>query len=399
VLAVDPRILVIEAFQVGVKDELHLLYTPAALPDMTSFPFGFFGVHHGIIELTDTGSHIIYHRGPMTNWQKYIDPETAVRADDGTLLHFGTAPAAEEQPVAAICDDLTVVHARGEDTPDFLQGQITADVKDVDAGANRPAMHLNLKGRGVVGMRVVPADEGYWLILDRHLVESARKALGKFILRSKVTLEPDPERVVLRLSGTDADQALARADLPCPEDGATMAAAPGVRVARPGQTDQYLVMADADTVSAVLEQLPASFTRGAALHGRLQAIRGGDGQVRAGAEERFMPQELNYDLLGGISFKKGCYVGQEVVARMHFRGHLKQRMRRLSWPADEAPEPGTSLRDDRGRGRGEIVDAVLAGERCEALAVLRHTHQGPLFTDAGELDWRVESLPYELPDE
>lgn len=333
----------------------------------------------------------------MTNWQQYRDSNTAVRADDGTILHFGTAPTADDQPLAAICDDLAVIHAHGEDTPDFLQGQISADVKDIDAGATHPAMHLNLKGRGVVSMRVLPVDDGYRLLLDRHLVEAAQKALGKFILRSKVSLGADPDRVVLRLS--NADSALENLSLPRPEAGQTVTTENGVQVARPAQTDQYLVVAEPDAAASVLDRLPTEFTLGGALHGRLQAIRAGDGQVRPGGEERFMPQELNYDLLGGISFKKGCYVGQEVVARMHFRGHLKQRMRRLSWPAETTPEPGTALRDDQGRGRGEVVDAVIAGERCQALAVLRHTHQGPLFTDAGELDWQHETLPYELPDE
>ena len=333
----------------------------------------------------------------MTNWQQYHDSDRAVHGEDGTLLHFGSAPAPDDGPQAAICDDLAVIHAHGEDTPDFLQGQITADVKDIDAGATRPAMHLNLKGRGVVSMRVLPAGNGYRLLLDRHLVEAARKALGKFILRSKVSLDPDPEHVVLRLS--DAGQALASMDLPRPEAGQAVTTENGVQIARPGQTEQYLVIAEPDTAASILSQLPEAFTLGGARHGRLLAIRAGDGQVRHGGEERFMPQELNYDLLGGISFKKGCYVGQEVVARMHFRGHLKQRMRRLSWPASAAPDPGTALRDDQGRGRGEVVDAVIAGDRCEALAVLRHTHQGALFTDAGELDWRSEPLPYELPDE
>ncbi len=333
----------------------------------------------------------------MTNWQQYRDSDRAVHAQDGTLLHLGSGPAPDDGPLAAICDDLAVIHAHGADTPDFLQGQITADVKDVDAGATQPAMHLNLKGRGVVSMRVLPAEDGYRLLLDRHLVEAAQKALGKFILRSKVSLDQDSDRVILRLS--DAGKALESMGLPRPDAGQAVTTENGVQLARPGQTEQYLVIAAPDAAAAVLDGLPERFTVGGALHGRLLAIRAGDGQVRPGGEERFMPQELNYDLLGGISFKKGCYVGQEVVARMHFRGHLKQRMRTLSWPADGAPEPGTALRDDQGRGRGEVVDAVIAGDRCEALAVLRHTHQGALFTDAGELDWRRENLPYELPDE
>lgn len=333
----------------------------------------------------------------MTNWQQYRDSDRAVHAEDGTLLHFGTAPTADDGPLAAICDDLAVIHAHGEDTPDFLQGQISADVKDIDAGATHPAMHLNLKGRGVVSMRVLPADDGYRLLLDRHLVEAAQKALGKFILRSKVSLDAEPDRVVLRLS--DAGQALESMGLPRPEAGQTVTTNSGVQLARPAHTEQFLVIAKPEDAATLVDQLPEEFTLGGALHGRLLSIRAGDGQVRPGGEERFMPQELNYDLLGGISFKKGCYVGQEVVARMHFRGHLKQRMRRLSWPAESAPEPGTALRDDQGRGRGEVVDTVIAGERCQALAVLRHTHQGPLFTDSGELDWQLEALPYELPDE
>jgi hypothetical protein len=335
----------------------------------------------------------------MSDWQHYRDAAGATRADNGTLLDFGTPPSGDEAGLIALCDQLAVLRCTGADAADFLQGQITADVSDVDAGAAPPAMHLNLKGRGVVGMRIVALDDGYGLLLDHDLVELARKALGKFILRSRVTLEPDPDRVVLRAGGPAAADWLGATQLPRPESGQAAGDPAGPCVARPAGSDQYLVIADTNAAARLLDQRSDALALGGASHARLLAIQAGDGQVHAGGEERFMPQELNYDLLGGISFKKGCYVGQEVVARMHFRGQLKQRMRRLSWPATTAPEPGTALRDDQGRGRGEIVDAVIAGERCEALAVIRHTHTGALFTDAGALDWRLEPLPYELPDE
>jgi folate-binding Fe-S cluster repair protein YgfZ len=111
----------------------------------------------------------------------------------------------------------------------------------------------------------------------------------------------------------------------------------------------------------------------------------------------WLPQALNYDLLHGVNFKKGCYLGQEVVARMHFKGKMKQRMQHLSWQAGVVADAGTVLRDDKDSAVGELVYAVSDGQRTEALVVLRLDHDGALILNGQTLDWRKADLPYPLP--
>lgn len=319
--------------------------------------------------------------------------------EDGEIRHFGQPPTASPAAMLAVADHLAVIRVTGADAGTFLQGQVSTDVRDISAGGTHMAMHLSLKGRGLVGMRVLPdGDGGFLLLLPAAMVDSCLEKLGKFVLLSKAQLSADADQVALVITGGAASGNLLAAGLHPPEAGAVHHVDPGL-LAGIGE-QRYLLILPRERAASIWTTLAGDLPLGGGLHARLDEILAGEGQVYPGGEDRFMPQELNYDLTGGISFKKGCYVGQEVVARMHFKGKLKQRMRHLSWPEPEqTPSPGTPLRDHRDKAVAEVVNAVVAGERCHALAVLRHGHDGPLSLDGRPLDWRLESLPYDLPEE
>lgn len=334
----------------------------------------------------------------MPSRDDLINEPNAVRDEAGRILHFGTPPAATAEELVALADHLAVIRVSGADAQTFLQGQVSADLRDVIGGHSRLAMHLSLKGRGLVSMRLLAdADGGFLLLLPAALADSCLEKLHKFVLLSKAELIRQPEYRVLLLRGRQAGERLARAGLRPPQPGYTSAGEDYVLTA-PG-TDRWLLVCTRTRAGALWPELSADVALGGSEHARLDEILAGEGHVYPGGEDRFMPQELNYDLGGGISFNKGCYVGQEVVARMHFKGRLKQRMRHLSWPASTAPAAGALLRAENDKGVGEIVNAVSTGERCHALAVLRHQHQGGLWLERQALDWRLEALPYELPEE
>lgn len=323
----------------------------------------------------------------------------AVRDEHGGIRHFGRADEDVTAEGIAVAGHLAVIRVTGTDAETFLQGQVTTDVRDVSQGAVRTAMHLSLKGRGLVSMRVLPdGNGGFLMVLPAALADSCMEKLNKFVLLSKAELKPDPDAVVLVASGAAASENLVAAGF--------HPAAPGEAVVTDGTVlassaeRRWLLVTDPDRAADLWPALSGGLPVGGADQARLAEILDGEGHVYPGGEERFMPQELNYDLTGGISFKKGCYVGQEVVARMHFKGKLKQRMHHLSWPdVEQTPGPGTPLRNADGKAVGEVVNAVVAGDRCHALAVLRLGHEGPLTCDDRPIDWRLESLPYELPEE
>lgn len=331
------------------------------------------------------------------SWQTFLDQTGAVRDTDGTVLHFGRPPTRVAQPQLNVCDHLRIITLRGPDAATFLQGQVTADVRDVsEQQYSRLAMHLSLKGRALVSMRLVPAEDGFDLLVPAALAGTLQTLLGKYIVFSKASLAPDDTRVVLSLTGGDAVPWMPD-DLPAGQAACT---ADGT-VVRVDEHRTLLVLPVAGAI-AHWASLSAGRCLGGAEHARLNDILAGEGHVLPGAEDLFLPQALNYDVLHGVSFRKGCYTGQEVVARMHFKGQMKQRLQHVSWPGDTPLPAGTVLRDANGKALGELVDSVTAGGQIEALAVLRRDYDGELYLQGEDgqayaLGAQHESLPYELP--
>src|SRR5699024_9614476 len=137
---------------------------------------------------------------------------------------------------------------------------------------------------------------------------------------------------------------------------------------------------------------------GGELQARWWDINAGLAQITPGAHQAFLPQALNYDLFQGVSFNKGCYTGQEVVARMKFKGQLKQRLHHISWPESVAAAPGDTVRNAEGRAVGQIVLSLEYQDRQHALAVLRHEQE--LHSQLNETinTPNVKALPYGLPE-
>jgi len=136
----------------------------------------------------------------MNAWQSLIEAQHP--------RHGGvTAPA------LATGEHLAVIHAEGEEAGDYLQGQLTADLKPVDEGAHRAAMHLSLKGRGLISLRIARVEGGYLLLVPAGQVDATIRCLEKYRLRAKVTFRPDPDTLVAQLSG-GVDATLAEAGLP-----------------------------------------------------------------------------------------------------------------------------------------------------------------------------------------
>lgn len=334
-------------------------------------------------------------------WASFLDQAGAVRDRHGTVLHFGHPPAPEPAARLNVADHLSLFTLRGPDAATFLQGQVTADVREVTAGSSRLAMHLSLKGRGLVSMRVVPAEEGADLLVPASMAESLRALLGKYILFSKATLAADDARIVLALEDTNQStlhETLAALGLPTPEPDQTVRA--GELTCTRLDARRSLLLLPSQEAMRLWPTLLASRAPGGSEQIMLSDIAAGEGSILPGAEDLFLPQALNYDAVAGVSFRKGCYTGQEVVARMHFKGQMKQRMQRLSWRGDLAPAPGTVLRNAESKAQGEIVQSVTSGGRVHALAVLRLDHEGDLFTDTTDAlpDLQREPLPYPLPE-
>lgn len=293
-----------------------------------------------------------------------------------------------EAPYLSHCDHLAVIRVHGEEASHYLQGQVSCDLREVDQQGHRTGMHLTLKGRGLVSVRIVRDGDDYLLLCPAELSEAVIKALMKYRLRAKVEFNVDQDLVVLGLAGNLPTQA--------PDHGNSAETDQGLWLRYPF-TDHALLIVQQDNAEQIWQTLAADRATTGANGWRLADIDAGEGMVYPGAEDLFLPQVLNYDVTAGVNFKKGCYTGQEVVARMHFKGKLKQRMQRINYNADVDLLPGETLRDSNGKAAGEVVITARTPQGRAALVVLRRDTDGVLFREEQALDSQLGALPYSLP--
>lgn len=327
-------------------------------------------------------------------WSEFLNRQGAHRNDQGIAEHMGQSPSVDTDTLFA-CENWQILKLRGDDAEKFLQGQVTADVRDVTAGSSRTALHLSLKGRALASMRLVPANEGIDILVPTLMAETLHSLLEKYIVFSKATLEVDTSRVILGLAGKNASEQLAANDLliPGPDDGC--AQTNDITVINPGATRRYLLLLDCNQAMALWPGLAKGLNIGAAAYARLAEIQAGEAHVQPETSDHFLPQELNYDHIHGISFNKGCYTGQEVVARIKFKGKVKQRLNHFSWKqTEEIPTPGILLTNSSGKTQAEIACAQTCDHRVHALMVVREVAQELLLNKKPLEDLRQEPLPY-----
>lgn len=257
--------------------------------------------------------------------------------------------------IAVPLAQLAFIEARGPDAPAFLQGQLSNDVRKVTPERAQLSSYNSPKGRMLAVLHVLRQGDAFLLELQASLLDAVLKRLKMYVLRSKVTLAPVTDRAALGLSGPGAATLLADAGLPVPSGPLGCAWADGVPVVRRlGALPRYTLLAPLARRDALWAQLDRAARAGTAEDWRRLDIEAGVPTVYPETQDRFVAQMCNLDALGGISFDKGCYTGQEIIARVHYRGAVKRHMevRRLDGPP---PAPGTRLE------AGEVVDAAPAG--------------------------------------
>ncbi|PKM21592.1 MAG: folate-binding protein [Gammaproteobacteria bacterium HGW-Gammaproteobacteria-14] len=332
------------------------------------------------------------------SWQSFLDNLGAHRNAQGYACYFSDQRSHFTSVNTIIGDHLAIITVRGPEAEKFLQGQLTCDVAQVTQGHMRLAMHLDLKGRGQYSYQVLPylagsGNGGFDLLTAKAHANGALAALKKYAVFSKVSLDIDDERVAIMLREPPADDLLDGLSVP-PLIGQSQQGRQSTLV----RLDQQwlLLLTPEGGARTLLNHYPLA-EMGAANHWLEYEIHAGVGHIQPGTEGLWLPQALNYDLLDGVNFKKGCYLGQEVVARMHFKGKMKQRMQRLQWQGGVNASPGDVLRDSNDHAVGELVSAVEGDGGCDALVVLRLDHSGELTLNSQPLAWRQTNLPYALP--
>ncbi len=255
----------------------------------------------------------------------------------------------------------------GPDAGAFLQGQVSNDTRRL--GAHRPllAAHCTAQGRVISLLHLLPHSSGIIALLPGDVLSPTMQGLRKFVLRAKVDIEDLSEQ--FGVIGQHGAEALRASGLPVPggADGYAEDAGLGVGRVREGSSRYWLIGPSAALAERGFVD-GRHDARTVERDWRLADIRAGLPQVYAPSSELFIPQMLNLDLIDGISFTKGCYTGQEIVARTQHLGRIKRRMFRLRLPRGNWAIGG-ALRLADGRA-GRLTELAPDEGEFEALAVL-----------------------------
>jgi folate-binding protein YgfZ len=320
--------------------------------------------------------------------------------------HYGVTDYAHERSPVTGFVALThfgLIHCSGDDARGFLQGQLSCDVNALQTGNAIYGSYNTAKGRMLASFLLWRDDSGYKLQLPRSLCESIRKRLSMYVLRAKVkVLDISEDCALLGLVGTAATAELARLFGEVPTAALSFAVAAGAQLLRLDDARFQIVVQRerSGEIQKVLAAHTPPISLGAWDWTNIQA---GIPYVTLATQDQFVPQMANLDLINGISFSKGCYPGQEIVARMHYLGKLKQRMYLATVQGEEIPQPGDKLysRETGEQATGMIMNAAPTPEGRKAVLAVMHIESFKggdvhLNSPAGpRLDFL--SLPYAIP--
>jgi len=291
-----------------------------------------------------------------------------------------------------------VLAVRGADASKFLQGQLTCNLNYLSDTQASLGARCTQKGRMQSSFRILLEGDGVLMAMATELLEPQLADLKKYAVFSKSKLT-DESAAWVRFGLEHANAALISLGLELQADTDSVVRNDGLIAIRvsPERAELWVAADQAETIKG---KLSTQLAEGNLNQWLLGQIRAGIGQVMPSTRELFIPQMLNLQAVGGVSFKKGCYTGQEIVARMQYLGKLKRRLYRLTLDASELPEPGTPLfSPTHGSSIGEVVLAATAGQNIELLAVLQaeaaeggDIHLGALEGPALHL----LDLPYQL---
>lgn len=291
------------------------------------------------------------------NWRQFIESSNATIGADSTVT-FADASAF---PECALVDlsYLGLIRLSGDDVRGFLQGQVTNDVRQVTPDHAQLNSICSPKGRMLANFFVFERAGELYLQLPLKRLDTVLKRLQMFVLRSKVTLsDASDELVRIGVAGACADGLLP--EVPADSPGSVLAVPPLTIIRLPGERPRYELVGPPADIQAIWEQSVKQAQPANPDFWPLLDIRAGIPTVYEDTVEAFVPQMANMQLIDGVSFTKGCYTGQEVVARMQYLGKLKRRMYLAHVTTDASPRPGDELfspGSESAQGAGRVVDA------------------------------------------
>ncbi|WP_072569838.1 tRNA-modifying protein YgfZ [Enterobacter sp. SA187] len=302
-------------------------------------------------------------------------------------------------------DDWALATITGADSEKYLQGQVTNDVAQLTEHQHLLVAHCDAKGKMWSNLRLFRRNDGFAWVERRSVREAQLTELKKYAVFSKVTIAADDEHVLLGVAGFQARAALANLFSTLPDQQ--------TQVVQDGDTqilwfeqpaERFLLVTDVATAERITETLRGEAQLNNSQQWLALNIEAGLPVIDAANSAQFLPQATNIQALGGISFKKGCYTGQEMVARAKFRGANKRAMWYLAGKASRVPEAGEDLEMKLGenwRRTGTVLAAAQLEDGRLLVQVVMNNDMEPdsvfrVRDDSFTL--AIEPLPYSLEE-
>jgi tRNA-modifying protein YgfZ len=341
-----------------------------------------------------------------TIWQNMLAEQGAI-FDELGVQHFGDATSellstAKEN---TICDlsHLGLISLIGSDALTFLQGQVTNDVHQLNGKHAHYSAYCSPKGRMLALFLAFSHDEKIYLQFNQSIVAPIMQRLKMYVMRSKVVINDISDELVrFGINGPDATAILSTIVVNLPNEAyETVTSEQGLIIKLPSIEghSRYECLIKPTQAIDVWNTLKASCKRVGKPCWNWLDIQMGIPDVQEKTQDQFVPQMLNLDVLKGINFKKGCYTGQEIVARTHYLGKVKRRMYMASIPTNEIPNEGDAVVDAASSEVGQIVKVApnLTGG-FDALVEIRIEAK-----KIGNITWKTYpvifgALPYPLDD-
>jgi tRNA-modifying protein YgfZ len=348
----------------------------------------------------------------MNEWTLFLAQQGARVADGANIgvTDFGRSLNLEEIQAGFVVPltDLGLISASGDDASHFLHGQLTNDVEHLGPSQAQLAGYCSAKGRLLATPLMWKSSDAIVLQVPRDILPALQKRLQMFVLRAKVKLADISDQYPqLGLGGQAAASALSKwfPVLPAaPYAKVDTEQGTLIRVADAFDVPRYVWIASLEMAKNVWPELSRQLKPAGTDTWHLTSIRAGVPQITLPTQEQFVPQMINFEIIGGVNFKKGCYPGQEIVARSQYLGKLKRRMMLASVDMPEgAPAAGTEVFSsaDPSQPCGMIVNAAANGSKqfdCLVELKIAALDDGEVRlggADGPALQFR--SLPYALP--
>jgi folate-binding protein YgfZ len=337
-------------------------------------------------------------------WQDYLLARGA-RIDAGTVNKFGNAAAelreARDGGIVAPLTHLGLLGCSGEDAQSFLHGQLSNDIEQLTPERSEYAGYCSAKGRMLANFLIWQDGQAYYLQLARSLLPATQKRLAMFVLRAGVKLVDESEsRPILGLAGSAAVGALRELFPALPREAHQVVHDPanGTLIALPGA--RFQLIAELEPAKRLWDKLAAVLTPVGTPCWEWLEIRNGIPLITPATREQFVPQMANMESIGAVNFQKGCYPGQEIVARPPSLGQIKRRLFLAHVAEDVMPQPGDELIASAldGQACGMVVNAQAAPDGgYDLLAVIQTasvTQASVHFKSAYGPALSIQRLPY-----